>query len=603
MRSRRPSWRGVFDLHIPTALTEARQVLDSAKINIDPVQIDLYQLGALPCRLLSGSSVESYLRSPRTKEKIPPQLRSIIDRALGYQESNRFSSAADFGAALSALETANDSSVWPAVPAASPGADTSPSVLAPSLEPDTSISHAARPSTPPPTDGLPFATLGHYEIVGRIGQGGMGDVYKGYEKALNRTVAIKVLPGDFGRQEDFVNRFYAEATAAAQLIHPNIVQIYYIGQDAGHHFFAMQYVEGESLAELLARRGRLGVDEMLAITEQTLSGLAEAHSHGLVHRDIKPGNILLDKKNRRALLADFGLVKALESAGNKTATGVIMGTADYIAPEQGRGLDVDARSDLYSIGVLMYQILSGRLPFEADSPTAMIFQHVYEQPPPLGEMATDIPAPLAAIVEKLMAKAPADRHQNADAVLDDLRAFRAGQPLPSDADRITPGPDQGLADLATQVGPERAGRSASDRQRSLIIEAPLFGDEPTLPIEVDEPAATGWRRRTRDWLLGKFHQHAPELVKDLQSTQQQMDGAVVEYERRRDQLAELLGEAESVAAELQQQARNCRIEAARAQQQAESATDDEIARTALRTKLNAERSAKQLEQQVADQQD
>ena len=151
-------------------------------------------------------------------------------------------------------------------------------------------------------------------------------------------MAIKVLPPDLARQPDFIRRFQAEATAAAKLIHPNIIQMFFFGEDAGHHFFGMQYVEGESLADLLARQKKLPVAETLAIVEQALAGLAAAHSQGMVHRDIKPGNILLDSRNRRALLADFGLVKSLESSGTgHTATGVIMGTVDYISPEQGRG--------------------------------------------------------------------------------------------------------------------------------------------------------------------------------------------------------------------------------------------------------------------------
>src|SRR5262249_41918538 len=205
------------------------------------------------------------------------------------------------------------------------------------------------------------------------------------------------------------------------------IQIHSIDEDAGHHFFVMQFVEGESLADLLHRRGKLSVEETLAIVEQALAGLGAAHEQGMVHRDIKPGNILLDTRHRRALLADFGLVKSLESsATGHTATGVVMGTVDYIAPEQGRGQVVDARSDLYSMGVLLYQMLSGRLPFEADNPTALIFQHVYEPPPPLSKTAPHVPPALASIIEKLLAKSPADRHQSAEDVLADLRAFRAG---------------------------------------------------------------------------------------------------------------------------------------------------------------------------------
>src|ERR1700676_875143 len=282
-------------------------------------------------------------------------------------------------------------------------------------------------------DGLPFERLGHYRILKRIGRGGMGDVYLGYEDDLKRQVAIKVLPAELTRSEDFVRRFYAEATAVARLEHPNIVPIYFIGQDAGFHFFAMQYVEGESLDRLLTRRGRLGVDETLAILEQCLAGLGAAHRSGLVHRDVKPGNVLLEAESGRALVADFGLVKVANAESGVTATGAVMGTVDYIPPEQARGQEVDGRSDLYSVGVMAYRMLSGRLPFEAATPTAMLFQHAYETPKPLGEAAPDVPEALAALVEKLMAKDPAARYQSSAEGLGDIRRFRAGEPAAEQA--------------------------------------------------------------------------------------------------------------------------------------------------------------------------
>ena len=242
-----------------------------------------------------------------------------------------------------------------------------------------------------PPESLPFERLGHYRIVEQIGSGGMGDVYRGYDESLARPVAVKVLPPQLARDGDFVRRFHAEATAAASLSHPNVVPIYTIGEDAGHHFFAMQYVDGESLAGRLSRQGHIPVAEAVEVVGQCLAGLQAAHARGLIHRDMKPANVLIERESGRAMLVDFGLVRRIGDNARMTATGVIMGTVDYIAPEQARGGKIDARTDIYSLGVLFYQLLSGRLPFVADSPTAMVFQHAYEKPCPLNEAMPELP--------------------------------------------------------------------------------------------------------------------------------------------------------------------------------------------------------------------
>lgn len=269
---------------------------------------------------------------------------------------------------------------------------------------------------------LPFVTLGHFQVLSRLGSGGMGDVYLGFEPALERTVAIKVLPADVARQSGFVKRFKAEAAAAARLVHPHVVQIYFIGEDAGHHFFAMQHVEGESLAVVLKRRQRLEIGEALHVIEQVLEGLAAAHELGLVHRDIKPGNILLDHRNQRALLADFGLVKALDGSQTMGTTGgTVLGTAEYLSPEQGEGDEIDARSDLYSTGVMLYYLLAGELPFQGKSMAALIYKHVHTAPPQLSERAPGLPRKLTTIVDRLLAKHPDERFQTADELREALQ--------------------------------------------------------------------------------------------------------------------------------------------------------------------------------------
>ncbi|MCH7987911.1 MAG: SUMF1/EgtB/PvdO family nonheme iron enzyme, partial [Planctomycetes bacterium] len=471
-----------------------------------------------------------------------------------------------------------------------------------SLEPDT----ATVPNTPSPSssgDALPFNRLGHYEIVGRIGHGGMGDVYKGYEKDLDRTVAIKELPADFARQDEFVKRFYAEATAAAKLSHPNVIEIYYIGNDQGHHFFAMQYVEGESLSDVLRRRKRLDVEETLTVIGQALSGLNAAHKAGLVHRDIKPGNLLIDRKNNRVLLADFGLVKSLQAISHMTATGVIMGTVDYISPEQGRGLDVDTRSDLYSIGVLMYQMLSGRMPFEADSPTAMIFQHVYETAEPLNRITDNVPMPLVAIVEKLMAKSPDNRYQKAEEVLDDLRAFKSDEPLPSGADVFVLEDDEAVDVSLEESSAGLADDSNRETQQTAIITVPHFASDPLLPSNLNEAAPTGWWERLKNKSLDFFEEKAPEFINNLQNTQQQVDGAVREYERRRISLSQLIDEAEHVLDELLQQEQNWFDAAKQSQSDADAQSDTLKKQQALEHTAQCEQKARELNQQNQEQQE
>ncbi len=599
-----PELAGLIPPELPGEIEAARQRFLAAGIALDPRQVDLSQLGALLCRLLTGSSGQAYLRSPRVKGKVAKELRPLLERALGCDGRERFAEAREFLAALNAAagqitvparnagteadlqEIASDE---PAVSAATTS-DTTPSFISSANRPvDTTIGSELPPVDGPParvcrgSDApLPFERLGHYEIVARIGHGGMGDVYRGYERALDRKVAIKVLPPDLARQQDFVRRFRAEATAAAKLIHPNIIQIYFIGEDAGHHYFAMQYVEGESLADLLARRKKLTVTETLAIVEQALAGLGAAHDQGILHRDIKPGNILLDSRNRRALLADFGLVKSLETSGTgHTATGVVMGTVDYISPEQGRGQTVDGRSDLYSLGVLLYHLLSGRLPFEADNPTALIFQHVYEKPPSLAKAAPEVPLALVSMIEKLLAKSPADRYQTAEEVLLDFRAFRARQPLPS------------------QV--ERGGES---RPRTTIIRLPDFDEEePILPEGLVAAIPDGWWQQMRGRALSLFQKHAPEVLQQMQNTQQQVDGAIANYERRQRDGQKMVRGAKAVLADLKQQARDQHAAARAARERAAAASNPAAGAEAREEQTAAEQHAAELDRQIADQQE
>lgn len=520
-------------IRIPSEIPAAQAALKRAGASIPPESIDTYQLAALLCWLITKQPISSYCRSPKTKSQIPLGIQPILDRALSEQvESGDFTPTQfakeldEQAAALSDSANVKEASTE----------DTAPSLPSSQAESDTSPGNPARNSS---SEGsLPFETLGHYQIRKRIGQGGMGDVFQAYEPSLDRIVAIKTLPTELARSEEFVQRFYSEATSAARLIHQNITQIYYIGEDQNHHFFAMQYIDGESLSDRLNREGRLSEEATLDIIEQSLAGLQAAHEMGLVHRDIKPGNILLDSKSHRVYLADFGLVKSLAQKDGLTATGMVMGTVDYISPEQGRGQEVDARADLYSLGVVIYRMLSGRLPFQADSPTAMIFQHVYEPPPSLKQQCPALSAVYSQIVAKLLAKSPSDRYASASDVLSDLDAARRSEPLPSGADVICLEPSSVLTKPSPDVS------AVSGQEPTVIIQAPDFDGEPLVGKSLSR--SSRWWTRLRTYAVGLFSKRAPNLYESLQNTQQLVEGAIQEYERRQRELQNVSQEANQV---------------------------------------------------------
>ena len=268
-------------------------------------------------------------------------------------------------------------------------------------------------------------TLSHYRLEGEIGRGGMGVVYRAVDTRLRRALAIKVLPPEATADGDRNERFVREAQAASALNHPNIVTIYDIDQEAGVTFIAMELVEGTPLDRLLAK-GPLPVDETLEYARQIAAALAAAHAAGIVHRDIKPGNIVITS-DRRAKVLDFGLAKLVERDGSAdtmtafgTQAGLILGTAAYMSPEQAEGRGVDARSDIFSLGAVIYEMLAGRRAFTADSDLRLLTAILRDQPPPLAGVRGDVPAPVSSIVERCLAKDPAARYQEAAALAADL---------------------------------------------------------------------------------------------------------------------------------------------------------------------------------------
>jgi eukaryotic-like serine/threonine-protein kinase len=253
---------------------------------------------------------------------------------------------------------------------------------------------------------------GRYRLLGRLGSGGMADVWCAEDSLLNRRVALKFLHPRFAQDEQFVERFRREASSAAGLQHPNVVGVFDRGTVDGAHFIAMEYVEGASLKDLIERG--LSVPEAVEIVRQVLAGVKYAHEHGIVHRDLKPQNVLVDSEGR-ARVTDFGIARA--GASEITQTGSVLGTAQYLSPEQAQGLPVTAASDIYSVGVMLYEALTGTVPFDADSPVTVALKQVSERPRPPSELNPEVSRALDGVVLRALAKDPANRFASADEFL------------------------------------------------------------------------------------------------------------------------------------------------------------------------------------------
>ncbi|MGE5235876.1 MAG: serine/threonine-protein kinase [Acidobacteriota bacterium] len=331
--------------------------------------------------------------------------------------------------------------------------------------------------------------IGHYTIVSELGRGGMGVVYKAHEESLNRFVAIKVLGEHLSDDPTFVARFVREAQAAAGLSHPNIIQIYFIGEDGGRHYFVMEYVSGKSLLAIAREQGRIANPRATQFMLQAANGLAAAHDKGFLHRDIKPANLMVDERGLLKI-ADFGLALPQDAATRLTATGMLVGTPGYLSPEQCMGEKLDHRTDIYSLGVTFFEILAGRLPFQADSPLALLRKILEEQPPDISTLGEGIDQETQRIVHRMIVKDRSQRYQSCHELVDDLEEYLAAHNVRG----VTPG-----TAAVKSVPPAVAGaaappdlpttRMASSASTATVAVKPAESARPTTPPPVPHASA------------------------------------------------------------------------------------------------------------------
>src|SRR5262244_1542105 len=272
---------------------------------------------------------------------------------------------------------------------------------------------------------------GRYRIERKLGAGGMADVYLAEDQELGRRVAIKILNGRHANDAQFIERFRREAKNAAALNHPNIVSIYDRGEAEDTYYIAMEYLDGRTLKELIVSRGAAPINVAIEYARQILSALRFAHRHGIVHRDIKPHNVLVDGEGR-VKVTDFGIARA--GASQMTEAGSIVGTAQYLSPEQARGAAVDQRSDLYSLGIVLYELLTGTVPFNGDTPVEIAMKHLSQTPEPPSEQRPDLPRDLDYVVMRALAKDPDDRYQSAEEMDADLERVARGAHVSSETE-------------------------------------------------------------------------------------------------------------------------------------------------------------------------
>jgi len=338
---------------------------------------------------------------------------------------------------------------------------------------------------------------GKYAVLERIGSGAMGNIYKAEHKALSKVVALKVLHRHLVREESHVKRFHREARAASRLSHPNCITVLDFGQtEDGWSYIAMEYLPGRDLCRILFEEGPMAPERAAHIIAQVLDALDEAHSNGVIHRDLKPENVMIEKLRSDpdfVKVLDFGIAKIQDFAGHqnssfKTATGMVFGTPEYMSPEQIRGEDLDGRSDLYSLGVLLYQMLSGALPFQGESVLEVATAHLTQQPPPLREKRPDLAASVCGVVARLMSKKREDRYQNAqEARAALLEAVRRDTPRPVPVSEAT-APMPVFSRTTSKVAKPEPVEEPEKVEPTMVLQ-----DPPQFPITATKRGMTSFR--------------------------------------------------------------------------------------------------------------
>ncbi len=322
-----------------------------------------------------------------------------------------------------------------------------------------------------------------YEIIGKLGKGGMGSVYKARHARLNKTVALKVLPPELAGDQEYLDRFMREAHAAAKLNHPNIVQALDVGESYGYHYFVMEYVDGVTVKELIDKHGHIEEHTAIDIVIQVAQALEHAWKNEIVHRDIKPSNIIIAKGNVTKL-CDLGLAKTADDDATITQTGVIMGTPFYLSPEQARSEPLDCRSDIYSLGVTFFHMLTGQVPFTGNSAATILYKHIFLDPPNPKSLNPSLHDETVRVVRKMLAKRKEDRYANPTELLKDLHAVLqkveppASTPLPTETDSSAQGAETEQALALTQDEIPLSARDATlAATTDLDAEARVLADD------------------------------------------------------------------------------------------------------------------------------